>query len=138
MKEFEMLGFLLGNRNDIDVPIFVLKSNSDFGELVRRSRIHLELLHDDSAGSSALIVMHDNRLASHVLDDFKSKLNDLFEESKTNQLDFIATDDPNRVAFLRVGKVLKKKRSTNGKKARKKASSPHTFLPPDPNLDDRD
>jgi hypothetical protein len=82
--------------------------------------------------------MHDNRLASHVLDDFKSKLNDLFEESKTNQLDFIATDDPNRVAFLRIGKVLKKKRSTNGKKARKKASSPQTFLPPDPSLDDQD
>ncbi len=107
MKEFEMLGYLLGNRMNQEPPVFVLRSNSDFDELVRRCRIHLELLHDDSAGSSLLVVMHDSRLEPYVLEEFKSKLDGIFEESKSNQLSFMATDDPNRVAFLRVGRVIR-------------------------------
>ena len=125
MKEFEMLGYLLGKLKDQEPPVFVLRSNSDFDELVRRCRIHLELLHDDSTGSSLLVVMHDSRLEPYVLEEFKSKLDSIFEESKSNQLSFIATDDPNRVAFLRVGKVIraKKKPAVRSKQSKSNSSS---------------
>ena len=70
--------------------------------------------------------MHDSRLEPYVLEEFKSKLDSIFEESKSNQLSFIATDDPNRVAFLRVGKVIRAKKKPAVRSQQSKSNSSST------------
>ena len=105
---FHMLQYLLNEVESGQAASFLRDDCPDFEEIIRRVRIRLEPLHSGTPTDNHIAVLYDGGADQELVDRLKDKLNEVFEESKSNSLDFIPTDDPNRLSFVRVSRIESK------------------------------
>lgn len=102
---FNMVDYLLGTTGELSTPLFLRPGMNDLDELMRKSRIRLEILHNKLVKQDRLVVLHDAQIPQVTLDRFKLKMSEYWEEAKTKQLEFVETDDPNRISFVRLAHI---------------------------------
>ena len=134
---FHLIQYLLGEVKEAQTVSFLREDSPNLEELIRRVRIRLEPLHSQETNDEQVMVVFDGAAESDLVDRLKVRLKDLFEESKTNSMAFIPTDDPNRLSFIKVAKVQlpnqKKKGNSRARSAADRTGS--DFIQPPPSGD---
>ena len=120
---FNMVDYLLGTIGERGTPLFLRSGMNDLDELMRKSRIRLEILHNKPVTQDRLVVLHDAQIPPSTLDRFKLKMNEYWEEAKTNQLEFVEADSPNRISFVRRAHLIADD-SSGGKESKKMDAEP--------------
>lgn len=101
LEQFDMLHFLTDDDRD-GVPVFVNPALPPLEELIRRATISLGVLHDCGAEQDGQLKVFMGRSDNSLLvDRFKDRMGRLFPEASQARLQFIETDDANRIGFLR-------------------------------------
>lgn len=109
LDDFDMVEHLLSDSADADIPLFLQEGMSDLDELMRRSRIRLEILFNKRVKLDRLVILHDALIPSVSLERLKTRLAEYWEEAKKKQLEFVETDDANRISFVRIAQVIPEK-----------------------------
>ena len=106
LDAFDMVEHLLRDSADEANPLFLREGMNNLDELMRRSRIRLEILFNKRVKLDRLVILHDAQISSASLERLKDKLSEYWEEAKTKQLEFVETDDSNRISFVRVAHAI--------------------------------
>ena len=102
LQNFEMLDYIL-ERNHMRPPGFVNAELQPLTELIRQAKISLGALHDCEVEEDGRLTIYLGRSENEMLiSRFKDEISDLFPESSQARLNFVMTDDCNRIGFLRV------------------------------------
>lgn len=124
LKQFDMMDYLL-EREHMDPPLFVDPDLPPFEELIRRATISLGALHDCGKESDGQLTILLGRSSNTALTDrFREQIGRLFPESRQSRLDFVATEDPNRIGFLRVIEInleaMKRREKQDARRVRRR------------------
>lgn len=148
LEQFEMLDYLL-EREHKDPPLFVDPDLPPLEELMRRATISLGALHDCGKEEDGRLTIFLGRAHNTMMTDrFREQIVKLFPESRQARLDFVMTDDVNRIGFLRMvdidvasmqvrekqdaRRVRRRKPTSDDRKSRKDNSRVPSPPPPEP------
>jgi hypothetical protein len=121
LEKFEMLDYVL-EREHKNPPLFVDPDLPPLEELIRRAKISLGALHDCPAEEDGRLTVFIGRRDNTILiDRFREHIGRLFAESRQSRLEFVVTDDINRIGFLRMVDI-----NLDALKAREKQESHRT------------
>lgn len=102
LENFEMLDYIL-EREHRRPPAFVNPALPPLTELIRQAKISLGALHDCELEDDGRLTIYVGRSENEMLiTRFKDEISDMFAESSQARLNFVMTDDSNRIGFLRV------------------------------------
>jgi len=128
LERFEMLDYVL-EREHKNPPLFVDPDLPPLEELIRRAKISLGALHDcpleEDGQLTVFIGRRDNTI---LIDRFREHIGRLFAESRQSRLDFVVTDDINRIGFIRMVDInmdaLKVREKQDSHRTRKRKPTP--------------
>lgn len=128
LERFEMLEYLM-EREHNKPPHFVDPDLPPLGELIRRAKISLGGLHDCAKEEDGHLTVFIGRSDNTTMTDrFRQQINSLFPESRQARLDFVLTDDVNRIGFLRMIDVdvraMKAREQQDARRVRRRKPAP--------------